>query len=79
MARYYAANGPIKTKNNAALFREKESEPCGLPYGSHSVVLETAMKGEMNSVKVYDLYEGVNREMKEDAKNVRSLTKPHNW
>ena len=77
--RYYAASGPIKTKNNAALFRESPSEPCGLPFGSHSVTLDSAMRGEMNSVKVYDLYEGVNRGMKEDAAAVKSLTKPHNW
>jgi hypothetical protein len=77
--RYYASDGPIKTKNNAALFREKPSEPCGLPFGSHSVMLDAPMRGMMNSVKVYDLYEGVEKGMKEDAAATRSLTKPHNW
>lgn len=78
--RYYRAEGPVRTKNDAALVRENPSEPCGLPFGSRSVVLESAAKmGDMNSVKTYDLYEGVNKGMKEDAKNLRSLVKPHNW
>jgi hypothetical protein len=77
--RFYTTNGPIRTKNNAGIVKEAMNEPCGLPFGSRSVVLDAPMRGNMNSVKVNDLYEGVEKMMKEDASAARSMTKPHSW
>jgi len=78
--RFYRAEGPVRTYNNEALFKEDFSEPCGLPFGSHSV--ELGRSGDydvMNSVKPNDLYKGVQEKQMDDSRNVKSLTKPHNW
>ena len=77
--RFYAASGPVKTYNNEALFKEDFNEPCGLPFGSHSVELGHSGDYMAEMVKPNDLYKGVQASMKDDSKEVRRMTKPHSW
>ena len=78
--KYYGEPKGIKTHNNAALFKEKFSEPCGLPFGSHSVELEHGYnRHALDGVKVYDLYEGAEKMMQEDKAAARKMVKPHSW
>jgi len=69
----------IGTNNGKSLMHEDMSKPCGLPYGAHVKELDMSEQANLMAGRPKDLYELVNDTMKEDAKNLRSLTKPRNF
>lgn len=53
--------------------------PCGLPYGAIQRDLGEGDYYSMNGYRVGDLYEQVDKTMREDAAALRTITKPTNW
>lgn len=53
--------------------------PCGLPYGAIQRDLGNGDYYSMNGYRVGDLYEQVDKTMREDAAALRTITKPTNW
>jgi hypothetical protein len=58
---------------------EDWSKPCGLPYGPISRDIGNGAYFSMNAYRVGDLYEQVDKNMREDSAGIKSLTKPTNW
>lgn len=58
---------------------EDFSKPCGIPYGPISRDLGNGAYFSMNAHRVGDLYEQVDKNMREDAEAIKTLTKPTNW
>ncbi len=73
--------GHVMHPNNrgAAPMEEDMSRPCGLPMGAIQRDLGNGEYFSMNSVRVGDLFEQVDKNMREDAANIKSMTKPTNW
>ena len=70
----------ISTNNgNKGLMREAMGEPCGLPMGAHVKDVGNGDYFSMNAYRVGDLFEQVDRNMREDSANMKSQTKPTNW
>ena len=59
--------------------REDLSRPCGLPYGAIQRDLGNGDYYSMNGYRVGDLYEQVDKTMREDAAALKSITRPTNW
>jgi len=62
-----------------ALMKEDMSNPCGLPYGAHVKEVDMSKAAEEVSGRPMDLFELVEKTSSEDVKNLKSLTRPHNW
>lgn len=58
---------------------EDFSRPCGLPYGAIQRDLGIGDYYSMNGYRVGDLYEQVDKTMREDAAALKAITKPTNW
>lgn len=70
----------MQTNNgNMGPVREDFSRPCGLPYGAIQRDLGNGDYYSMNGYRVGDLYEQVDKTMREDAAALKSITKPSNW
>jgi hypothetical protein len=70
----------MNTNNgNMGPIREDFSRPCGLPYGAIQRDLGNGDYYSMNGYRVGDLYEQVDKTMREDAAALKSITKPANW
>lgn len=70
----------MNTNNgNRGPIQEDFSRPCGLPYGAIQRDLGNGAYFSMNGHRVGDLYEQVDKNMREDAAAIKSLTKPTNW
>jgi len=77
MAKRHYAEQPAD-KRRGILFKEDWKEAALLPRGAHEVVAEPSMY--MAKVgRATDLYYRVQETMREDAADLRSLTKPTNW
>lgn len=61
------------------LIHEDMSKPCGLPMGALQRDLGNGEYFSMNAHRVGDLYEQVDKTMREDAKAISTITKPTNW
>lgn len=61
------------------LMHEDMSKPCGLPYGAHVKEVNMSKAAETMSGRPKDLYDLVEETMREDARDVASLTKPRNF
>lgn len=76
-------NGRMRVMNtnngNMGPVREDFSRPCGLPYGAIQRDLGNGDYYSMNGYRVGDLYEQVDKTMREDAAALKSITKPSNW
>lgn len=64
---------------NMGPIREDFNRPCGLPYGAIQRDLGNGDYYSMNGFRVGDLYEQVDKTMREDAAALKSITKPSNW
>lgn len=70
----------MQTNNgNMGPVREDFSRPCGLPYGAIQRDLGIGDYYSMNGYRVGDLYEQVDKTMREDAAGLKSMTRPTNW
>ncbi len=70
----------MNTNNgNMGPVREDFSKPCGIPYGAIQRDLGNGDYYSMNGYRVGDLYEQVDKTMREDAAAIKSITKPTNW
>lgn len=70
----------MNTNNgNMGPIREDFNRPCGVPYGAIQRDLGNGDYYSMNGYRVGDLYEQVDKNMREDAAALKSLTKPTNW
>lgn len=70
----------MNTNNgNRGPVHEDFSRPCGLPYGAIQRDLGNGDYYSMNGYRVGDLYEQVDKNMREDAAGLKSMTKPTNW
>jgi len=70
----------MNTNNgNMGPIREDFNRPCGLPYGAIQRDLGNGDYYSMNSYRVGDLYEQVDKSMRQDAAAIKSITKPTNW
>jgi hypothetical protein len=65
-------------KKRGMLMKEDWSEPALLPRGAHEVVAEPGMY-MAKAGRATDLYYRVQETLREDAADMRSLTKPTNW
>ena len=61
------------------LVHEEMSNPCGLPYGVKVKAVDMSKAAETMSGRPKDLYDLVEQTMNEDARDVRSMTKPRNF
>lgn len=66
-------------RNSRALIHEDMSRPCGLPMGAHQRDIGDGSYFSMNAFRVGDLFEQVDKTMREDAAAIKSITKPTNW
>jgi hypothetical protein len=64
---------------NSGILKEDMSRPCGLPMGAIQKDMGNGAYFSMNGYRVGDLYEQVDKSMREDSAAVKTLTKPHNW
>lgn len=70
----------MRTNNgNMGPVREDFSKPCGIPYGAIQRDLGNGDYYSMNGYRVGDLYEQVDKSMRQDAAALKSITKPTNW
>lgn len=70
----------MRTNNgNMGAVREDFSKPCGIPYGAIQRDLGNGAYYSMNGYRVGDLYEQVDKSMRQDAAAIKSITKPTNW
>lgn len=83
--RHHEGGGRLKTNvmhpNNrgASPISEDMSRPCGLPMGAIQRDLGNGEYFSMNAYRVGDLYEQVDKNMREDASDFKSMVKPTNW
>jgi hypothetical protein len=61
------------------MIREDFNRPCGIPYGALTRDLGNGAYFSMNAFRAGDLYEQVDKNMREDSAAIKSLTKPTNW
>jgi len=61
------------------LMKEDMSKPCGLPMGAHVREVDMSKAAETMSGRPKDLYELVEQTSREDARDIKSLTKPRNF
>lgn len=78
------AGGPhmrvMRTNNGGrGPINEDFRNPCGLPYGAIQRDLGNGTYFSMNGFRVGDLYEQVDKNMREDAAAIKTITKPTNW
>ena len=58
---------------------EDFNEPCGIPYGAIQRDMGNGAYYSMNGFRVGDLYEQVDKNMREDSSALKAITKPPNW
>jgi hypothetical protein len=61
------------------IISEDFKNPCGLPYGAIQRNLGNGEYFSMNAHRIGDLYEQVEKTMREDASAISTLTRPTNW
>lgn len=66
-------------RNSGQILREDMSRPCGLPGGAIQKDLGNGAYFSMNGYRVGDLFEQVDKNMREDSAAIKSITKPTNW
>ena len=66
-------------RNSGQILREDMSRPCGLPMGAIQKDLGNGAYFSMNGYRVGDLFEQVDKDMREDSAAIKSITKPTNW
>ncbi len=79
MAKRYHSHMMPNDGGRAALVKEEMGNPCGLPMGAIQRVAESESSMSYSASKVDDLFGLVNKTLKEDASDMRSLTKPRNF
>ena len=78
----FKSHGRFMKPNNGMtsnMIHEDMSRPCGLPMGALQKDMGDGSYFSMNAYRVGDLYEQVDKNMREDAAAVKTLTKPTNW
>ena len=61
------------------LMHEDMSKPCFLPMGAHVKEVDMSKGAEMMSGRPKDLYDLVEETMREDVRDIKSMTKPRNF
>lgn len=69
----------MTNNGNMGPIREDFNRPCGLPYGAIQRDLGNGDYYSMNGYRVGDLYEQVDKSMRQDADAIKSITRPTNW
>ena len=73
--------GRVMVPNNGrrAPIMEDFSRPCGLPYGAIQRDVGNGAYFSMNAHRIGDLFEQVDKNMRDDAREINAITKPTNW
>ena len=69
----------MEPNDRGAKHWEEMSRPCGLPMGAHQQEMGNGEYFSMNAYRVGDLFEQVDKSMREDSAAIKSMTKPTNW
>lgn len=71
----------VEMPNNRGrgLISEDWSKPCGIPYGAHSRDVNYGYYSATDPYRVGDLFEQVDKNMREDTMAMREQIVPHNW
>ncbi len=79
--RKYGNKGVLAMGNNGggSIMEADWSKPCGLPMGSISRDLGNNMYMPLDNVNIKDMYQGVEKSMREDAAEIKKRVDPKNW